>query len=54
LTVIEPDIEIEDDFNEYTTAIPNKQELNAVVNNYMRILSGVYEVESETPSPARK
>lgn len=52
LTLARSEFDIEEDFDEVVEAKENKEELNEVVNNYRRILSGVIN-EVEDPTPKR-
>jgi hypothetical protein len=50
LTMARNEYDIEEDFEEVVEAKENKQELNEVVDNYKRILSGIInDAEEQTP-----
>ena len=51
LTMTRSEFDIEEDFDEVVEAKENKQELNEVMKNYQRILSGIIEdVQDESVS----
>jgi hypothetical protein len=43
LTIAKNEFDIEEDYDEVVQAKENKQELNEVMKNYQRILSGIIE-----------
>jgi hypothetical protein len=50
LTLARSEFDIEEDYEEVTKAKENKEELNEVVKNYKRILSGIInDVEEASP-----
>lgn len=55
LTCTKSEFDIEEDLNEITVARENKAELNEVVDNYKRILSGLYQPEEvKEPTPVKR
>lgn len=47
MTLAQSEFDIEEDFDEVTEAKEDKHELNEVVRNYQRILSGIIEEPNE-------
>ena len=54
MTIIHNEFDIEEDLDEVVPAKKDSNELNEVMDNYKRILSGVINVTDEIPSPVKK